>query len=73
VQTLDFRVVNTLGGIQRMAGLFSRRGLTLQELWFRDEGDGTAFACLRFQGDEKLKNSMERQVRKMLDFLSEGA
>ncbi len=67
--TLVFAVRNNPGVVQRIASVFSRRGVALQELYFRQNG---AFAQvhLSFEGSDWLAHQVTCQMEKLLDAVS---
>jgi len=69
LQTLEFTVKNNLGTLQRIAGLFSRRGMRIQKLSMEARGEGEAQAKLEFAADEETLRHLHCQLEKMADFI----
>ena len=72
MQSLHFKVRNNFGAVQRIAGIFSRRGIPLLGFTLNEGEEHIAGVFVEFEGDEKLRGVMEKQFGKMLDFIAEG-
>lgn len=69
MHTLVFHVQNHHGTLQRIAGIFSRRGVHLTQFYFNGRANDLTEVQLSFEADERMREHVERQIEKLLDLV----
>lgn len=69
MHTLVFHVQNNHGVLQRITGIFSRRGLYLTQFYFNGRPNGLTEVQVSFEADERMREHIERQIEKLLDLV----